>query len=135
MFRRFVAASSVGALVIALGALVVLLLAPDPRKIYILTAAWCFVPLVWGLWAMFAPLEWVPRRLPVWGAILGVIAGVMAGFVLDLPSLFAGQPVSAGLRSIAILAGPAAYYLLWLLVRTAYQSLAVASDPTGTARS
>lgn len=135
MFRRFVAASSVGSVVIALGALVVLLLAPDPQRFYLLTAAWCFVPLVWGLWAMFVPLEWVPRRLPVWGAILGIMAGVIAGFVLNLPSRLSGQPVSAGLRSIVILAGPVAYYLLWLLVRTAYQSLASASDPAGAARS
>ncbi len=52
---------------------------------WILTTAWCFVPVVWGLWAMLAPSQWVPNRLPAWGAILGVVAGIMAGPVLNLP--------------------------------------------------
>ncbi len=126
MFRRFVAASAVGSVVIALGALTVLLLAPAlaPERLYTLTAAWCFVPLAWGVWAMFAPPAWVPSRLPVWGAILGAMAGGMAALVLNLPLRVAGVSFAPGLRALGIIVGAVAYYLLWMLVRVAYQALA-----------
>ena len=79
MLQRFAAASSVGSVIIAIGALVSLL--PPrwpPADALVLTTAWCFVPLAWGLWAVMAPTGWVPRRLPLWGAILGVVAGAAA---------------------------------------------------------
>ena len=128
MFRRFVAASAVGSLAIAAGAFSILLLLPsrETPRLFPLTAAWCFVPLAWGLWAMFAPAPWVPRRLPAWGAILGAVAGTVAGLVLNLPSRVAGEMLPLWVRWAAIPVGIAFYYCLWLLVRKAYQSLAAA---------
>ena len=59
MLRRFAAACAVAFVVIAVGAVISLLPprwpAADAR---ILTTAWCFVPLAWGLWAMLAPARW-----------------------------------------------------------------------------
>ena len=126
MIHRFAAASAVASVIIACGAFVSLLLprwpAADAR---ILTTAWCFVPLAWGLWAMLAPARWVPRRLPAWGAILGLVAGIMAGPVLDLPLRLAGLN---GVRWLTIVVGPISYYLLWLLVPIAYRSLCRSPD-------
>lgn len=120
MFHRFAAASAVAAVVIAGGAAVSLLAPFPPEAARLLTTAWCFVPVAWGLWAMLAPASWVPGRLPLWGGILGVVAGVMAGPVLNIP-LRLGGPSSG--RWIALLAGPVLYYLLWLLVAVGYRSL------------
>ncbi len=126
MLHRFAAASAVASVIIACGAFVSLLPprwpAADAR---ILTTAWCFVPLVWGLWAMLAPARWVPRRLPAWGAILGFVAGIMAGPVLDLPFRLVGL---SGVRWLTIVVGPVFYYLLWLLVPVAYRSLGPPAD-------
>ncbi len=129
MFHRFAAACSVAAVVIASGALVSLLLGLPLEGAWTLTTAWCFVPAAWGLWAMFAPARWVPNRLPVWGAILGVVAGIVAGPLLDLPSRLGGP---SGARWLALVAGPLLYYVLWLLVGSAYRSLQV-TDETATA--
>ena len=127
MFRRFASASSVASVVIAAGALVSLLPprwpAADAR---VLTTAWCFVPLAWGLWAMLAPATWVPRRLPLWGAILGVAAGIVAGPVLDLPLRLGGL---RDLRWMTLVIGPFLYYVVWLLVPVAYRSLGLDAQP------
>ncbi len=132
MLHRFAAASAVASVVIAVGAIVSLLpprwSAADAR---LLTTAWCIVPLAWGLWAMLAPARWVPRRLPVWGALLGVVAGIIAGPVLDLPLRLAGLP---GLRWMPLVAGPIVYYLVWLMVPVAYRSLRVPGQPPDAAR-
>lgn len=98
----------------------------------VLTTAWCFVPLAWGVWAMLAPARWVPRRLPMWGAILGLVAGVMAGRVLDLPVRLAGL---RGVRWMPLVVGPIFYYLVWLLVPVAYRSLRVTGESAGAASS
>jgi hypothetical protein len=123
MLHRFAAASAVASVIIAGGAIVSLL---PPRwpvaDARILTTAWCFVPLAWGLWAMLAPARWVPRRLPLWGAILGVVAGIIAGPVLDLPLRLAGLREA---RWMTLFAGPIVYYFLWLLVPVAYRSLRI----------
>jgi hypothetical protein len=127
MLHRFAAASVVASVIIAGGAIVSLLPprwpAADAR---ILTTAWCFVPLAWGLWAMLAPARWVPRRLAVWGAILGVVAGIIAGPVLDLPLRLAGL---RGFRWMMLVVGPTFYYFVWLLVPVAYRSLSVIGQP------
>jgi hypothetical protein len=121
MLRRFAAASSVASVIIASGALVSLLPPRwSPADARVLTTAWCFVPLAWGLWAVLAPTSWVPRRLPLWGAILGVIAGIVAGPVLDLPARLAGVRDT---RWITLIVGPVLYYVVWLLVPVAYRSL------------
>jgi hypothetical protein len=92
----------------------------------ILTTAWCFVPLAWGLWAMLAPARWRPNRLPVWGAILGVVAGIVAGPVLDLPLRLGGL---SNIRWMPLVVGPIFYYLLWLPVDVAYRSLQGMGQP------
>jgi hypothetical protein len=123
MLHRFAAASAVASVIIAVGAIVSLLPPRWPAAdALILTTAWCFVPLAWGLWAMLAPVRWVPSRLPVWGAILGLVAGVIAGPVLDLPLRLGGL---RGVRWLTLIVGPILYYLLWLLVPPAYRSLDV----------
>jgi hypothetical protein len=121
MLQRFAAASSVASVIIAIGALVSVL-SPrwSPADARVLTTAWCFVPLAWGLWAVLAPAGWVPRRLPLWGAILGVVAGIVAGPVLDLPLRLGGL---RDMRWITLILGPLLYYVVWLLVPGAYRSL------------
>ena len=123
MFHRFAAAAAVGSVIIAAGAVLSLLPprwpAADSR---VLTTAWCFVPLAWGLWAALAPGRWIPRRLPAWGAILGLVAGLIAGPLLDLPQRLIGM---RGVRWTTLVVGPIFYYVLWLLVPIAYRSLAI----------
>ena len=87
------------------------------------------VPLAWGLWAMLTPKSWLPQRLPPWGAILGLIAGLLVMFVLDLPGQVIGEPLTPWLRGIGVLLAIGVYYLLWLLVRRAYRAL-TAPSPT-----
>lgn len=131
MFHRFAAACAIASVVIAAGAALSLLARFPIEGAWMLTTAWCFVPVAWGLWAMLAPSHWVPTQLSVWGAILGVVAGVVAGPVLNLP-LRIGGPSSA--RWIALVVGPIFYYLLWLLVGVAYRSLLVTGQSPGAAR-
>lgn len=128
MFHRFAAACSVASVVIAAGALMTLMLGLPLPGAWTLTTAWCFVPAVWGLWAVVAPAGWVPARLPLWGAILGVGAGIVAGPVLDIPSRMGGP---SELRWLAVVAGPLLYYVVWLLVASAYRSLRVTADAAG----
>jgi hypothetical protein len=127
MLQRFTAACAVASVVIATGAVISLL---PPRwaaaDALILTTAWCFVPSAWGLWAMLAPARWVPSRLPVWGAILGVVAGIIAGPVLDLPRRLGGLN---NVRWMPLVVGPILYYLLWLPVGVAHRSLQVTGQP------
>lgn len=131
MFQRFAAGTAIASLPIALAALAVLLIPMlSLQSIYPVPVIWCMVPVVWGLWAMIAPKAWVPQRLPLWGAILGLMLGLFAGFVLNLPSRVAGQTVPALLRGLGVLFAVVFYYLLWMLVRIAYRSLA-ARQPAG----
>jgi hypothetical protein len=123
MLKRFLAASGVAALGIALGAGAILLF-PALARAPALPVLWCFAPLAWGLWAMCAPDRWVPQRFPNWGAILGLMAGVLAAFVLNLPSQVRGELVPARLRIIAVGVMVVVYYLLWMLVRAIYRRLA-----------
>lgn len=128
MLQRFAAAASVASVVIAVGAVVSVVPPRWPTtEARVLTTAWCFVPLAWGLWAMIAPAGWVPRRLPLWGAILGIVAGGVAGPVLELPSRLAGFRGNW----IALIAGPVLYFVLWLLVPVAYRSLVNADTARG----
>lgn len=131
MLLRFTAACAVASVIIAAGALASLL---NPRwgndSARILTTAWCFVPLAWGLWAMLAPARWVPGRLPMWGAILGVFAGVVAGPALDLPLRLGGL---SGVRWAPIVAGPIVYFVFWLPVRATYGALRAIRQPAASA--
>jgi len=130
MFARFAAATAVVSAAIALAGLVVVL-TPGLTfaKIYPLPIIWCFAPLVWGLWAWLTPSTWMPQRLPLWGAILGVIGGSFGAFVLNMPSRLLGEEVSPYVRGVAVLVMALFYYALWMLVRAAYRALAgVASE-------
>ena len=124
MMNRFASASAVAAVAIAVGAVtLVFLLDPLPEAGYRLTRLWCVVPAFWGLWAMITPKAWVPERLPVWGAILGLIAGLLAIFVLNIPAQVVGVQLPMTARGLGVLLAIAFYYLLWLLVRAVYRSL------------
>ncbi len=124
MLQRFVAGTAIAAVGIACGALAILFVPTVPvQRSYLLPLFWCFAPLAWGIWAILAPRSWVPRRLPIWGAILGLIAGTLAAFVLDMPSRILGQTVPTALRGVGVAAVVAFYYLLWMLVRAVYRAL------------
>jgi hypothetical protein len=91
MLRRFVAGSAIASVGIACAAFTVSVIPGLTwQRAYPLALVWCFAPLAWGIWAVLAPSSWVPQRLPTWGAILGVIAGLGAAFVLNLPSRILG---------------------------------------------
>jgi hypothetical protein len=130
MFRRFASGSAVASIAIAFANLV-LLLTPSAiqERVHVVTVVWCFVPAVWGLWAILAPAGWVPQRLPLWGAILGLIAGLTVGFVLNLPSRVVGETVSVVWRGVGVAVIVVFYYLLWMLVRVAHHSLAARTSP------
>ncbi len=124
MLQRFVAAAAVAAVAIALGASALILIPALPlQKTYPLTILWCFAPLAWGVWALIAPAAWVPKRLPLWGALLGLIAGSLAALVLNLPSRIFALAIPFPLRGVAVLVMVVFYYLLWMLVRVTYRSL------------
>jgi hypothetical protein len=130
MFQRFAAATLVASIVVAAAAVVTLVPPRWPAAdALFLTTAWCFVPLVWGLWAMLAPARWVPRRLPLWGALLGLVAGIIAGPVLDLPFRLIHL---SRVRWTPLIVGPVFYFLLWSLVRVAYRSLHATDAASGT---
>jgi hypothetical protein len=124
MLKRFVAATAIAAVGVACGALAIVLV-PNVlvQRSYPLPLFWCFAPLTWGIWAMLAPSSWVPRRLPIWGTILGLIAGSLAAFVLNMPSRILGQTVSAAVRGVGVVVIGVFYYFLWMLVRAVYRAL------------
>jgi hypothetical protein len=124
MFCRFAAGTAVASVAIAFAALVVSLTPGLTfERVYPVPILWCFVPWAWGIWALLTPSSWMPERLPLWGAILGLIAGSGAAFVLNVPSRFLGQAGSLSTRGGTVLVLALFYYLLWMLVRTAYRSL------------
>jgi hypothetical protein len=125
LFQRFAASTAVASIGIAIAAFIVCV-APGVnfQKIYPLPIFWCFAPAAWGIWSLLIPSTWMPERLPLWGAILGLMAGSMAAFVLNLPSRLFGQAVSLTLRGAAVLVVMLFYYLLWMLVRAAWRVLA-----------
>ena len=130
MFQRFAAASAIASMALGLAALVLLVITGlSLQRFYPVTIVWCVMPLVWGLWAMLAPNAWVPQRLPWWGAMLGLIAGLFVAFVLNLPFRVFGETVPTLLRGVGVLALVVFYFVLWILVRLAYRSLA---DPSSS---
>lgn len=127
MLRRFAAASAIACVGIACAAFIVSLIPSLPwQRAYPLAVLWCFAPLVWGIWAMLAPSSGFPERLPVWGALLGLIVGLGAAFVLNLPSRVLGETLSPALRGIWVIVLVVVYYFLWMLVRAVYRAIAPA---------
>jgi len=125
MLQRFVSASFVASIGIAFGA-VVLWMAKHIwtlQNTHQLALMWCCIPAIWGVWAMLTPRSWMPDRLPVWGAILGLLACANAVFVLNLPQKILGEYVSAFYRAVGVLIAIAVYYLLWMVVRLVYRAL------------
>lgn len=119
MCQRFVAGSAIGALVVAVAAFALVVIPGLAlRSAWSLTLMWCFVPVAWGIWAQITPRSWVPGRLPLWGAILGFLGGMMNAFVLNLPSRVLAREISVGTRWALVAAITVAYYLLWMLVRS-----------------
>ncbi len=125
MFQRFVAGTAIGSVVIAVAALAALAMPGLAlARVWPLTTMWCFVPLAWGVWALLTPRAWLPQRLPFWGAILGLVAGLMGSLVLNLPSRILGGTVPLAGRWVAVAIITGLYYFLWMLVRAAYRLLA-----------
>ena len=124
MLRRFAAATAVAAPTVGIATSIVLVSSPVPLERFApLLALWCVAAAFWGVWAMVAPQAWVPQRLPAWGAIVGVLAAMLAMFVLDVPARIAGTPVAASYRAFGAVALTGLYYLLWTLVRHVYRAL------------
>jgi hypothetical protein len=129
MFRRFAAASAVAGIAIAVALLAVVLTHTlTVPNAYPLSTLWCFAPLVWGIWAAIAPKSWVPQRLPIWGAILGLFAGLFGMFILNLPHVLFDHELPVGWK-LAIVAGLMILYLiLWVLVRAGYRAMGGAEN-------
>ena len=133
MLRRFAAGSVVACIATAIASAVVLMISGlNPQRFSLILAIWCIAPCVWGLWAMLSPSKWVPQRLPIWGTLLGIFAGLMAVFVLNIPyrTLGAALPTTTGAFGVVVAA--LFYYLLWTMVRIVYTSLSGSSSrPSG----
>jgi hypothetical protein len=125
MLHRFAAATSVAAPAVALETLLALQVPQlKPEGLLGLTTLWCIVPGVWGLWIMAAPNAWVPQRLPLWGAILGLMVGTVAMFVINLREKIVAFTPSVLRRALGVLILVILYYLLWMVVRVAFSALA-----------
>ncbi len=124
MLRRFVAASAVACIAIAFASCAALVISSlNPQRFSLVLAIWCIAPAVWGLWAMLSPRSWFPERLPAWGAILGVVAGLLAAFVLDIPGRITGLAIPATVRVVGVLVMTVFYFVLWTLVRMVFKNL------------
>ena len=131
---RFAAAATVASVAIALGSLVIpLLLIFNPEGFGVVTRLWCLLPVVWGVWAMLTPRGWMPGRLPQWGAILGLLLGVVALLMFNLPAraFYFHLPVQARIGGVLLASG--FYYLLWLLVRKVCQAMTQTPQPASSA--
>lgn len=129
MLRRFAAAATVASILVVCAAMVIELLPADIREQAIpVLLAWVCLPAIWGAWAMLTPQSWIPERLPVWGSLLGVLAGVGAVFLVDAPKRLLGFEASVVERIAAVVFFSCFYYLLWTAVRAVYRSLAATAE-------
>lgn len=136
MLQRFASAALVATIAIAVAALVILL-APGItlREASPVLLVWCFAPCVWGLWAMVAPQDWVPQRLPLWGAVLGLIGGVFALFVLNLPQRILALSFPARARVLGVFIIAAVYYTVWMIVAMVYRRLSTPAPVSSAPKS
>ncbi len=124
MLRRFASGASVAAVAIACAAAGMLNLPILSREhAYPLVVFWLCVPAVWGVWAIVAPRRWTPHRLPVWGAVLGVLAAILGVMVLNLPLVVFGLTLSLAVRAVSIPLAAVLYYVLWMIVGRVYAAL------------
>ena len=124
MIKRFAAAATLPVILISLGALILQFnqdLAGSNR--FLLTSIWCFVPFAWGVWGVLTPGTWLPKRLPLWGAVLGLIAGITAVFIVNAPERIFMEPISTVSKGIVVIAAAGVYYILWHVVRWIYTSI------------
>lgn len=127
MLRRFASAGVIPALAIPIILLAIFLTRTlTVPKAFPLTTLWCFAPLIWGIWAVLAPSSWVPKRLPIWGAFLGLLVGLFAMFVLNMPHVLLDADLSVVWRVVIVVGIVVLYFILWMLVRAAYRSLSSA---------
>lgn len=130
MLHRFVAGSAVASVAIAIGATAILLVSPATMtRFYPVVHLWCLIPAVWGVWMMVTPRSWMPHRLPMWGAILGLILGFNGAFLLNVPGRILGTTTPAWARIIGLIVATVAYYLLWMVVRKVYLILTMTTKP------
>lgn len=125
MLQKFVSGSAIAGLTIACA--VFGLIAATPmfalQKPYLLPLTWCFMPAVWGVWAMLTPRTWMPSRLPLWGAMLGLLLSLNSAFVLNMPKQVSGDYMRIRWRLAGVIGISIGYYLLWMIVRLVYRAL------------
>ena len=136
MLRRFVSAASVASVAVLLAALAVYI-TPGIRvqRIVPLIVAWLCAPAIWGIWALLAPKTWVPERLPAWGAVLGLAAGIFAYFVANAPLRMFDQELPIGYRAAGIPVVVVIYYLGWMIVRAVLKRLSAPPAEAAPGRS
>ena len=129
MLSRFVSAAAVASVLVAL-AVAVIGLSPvlSFAKVYPMPIAWCVLPLVWGIWAAILPQRWARPGLPLWGGTLGLMAGVLALVVLNLPSVVFQIAVPLTFRLLGVLVLTLLYYFFWVLVELVHETLEKHSD-------
>lgn len=133
MLRRFAAAALVASCLIPIGAIAIFLIRlATGERYYQMTALWCLVPVVWGIWAVLTPATWMAKRLPLWGAILGLLAGIGGALVLNIPQRIFQIPISFGWRVLLIVPAAGIYYLVWMIVAAAYRGLGSEQAPTSS---
>jgi hypothetical protein len=125
MLRRFASGATVASIAVSCAAMMIQFLPSEIRAhAYPILLAWVCLPTIWGLWAMLAPKNWLPERLPLWGSFLGILAGIAAVFVVDAPKIVFGFEWTLGSHCGVVLMFAALYFLLWTAVRGVLHSLA-----------
>ena len=129
MLIRFAAGSLVACIATAIASAGMLIFVGlNPQRFALILAIWCLVPCIWGLWAMLSPAGGFHDACHCgWGTILGVLAGSMAIFVVNLPHRVLGVALPTIARAFSVLVAALLYYLLWTMVRMAYKSLSGSS--------
>ena len=125
MIKKFASGATVASLLIFVAILILRLNSGfSLQSSFQLSTVWCFLPFIWGIWAALMPKLWSTDQLPKWGAILGLIVGIIAVFLLNLPDLFLDNPASLSIKFVLVFIPILVYYVLWLLVRWIYDSIA-----------
>ncbi len=124
MLRRFASAAVVAGILIALAAAFIFFIpAITLQKAAPVLMLWCLAPALWGFWAMLAPSTWVPSGYPLWGTLLGAVAGTLGMVMLNLPKAIFGLEFSLTARWGSVLLVCAFYYVAWSFVAAVYQKL------------